>query len=482
MPGTASIKNDHIALTGTSMRSAAKRITAFVFALALALSLVPASAYADVRTSDIICGNTVESLGLSTADCASINAQYAYVVSSDGMVYMERDADTQTQIASVTKVMTALVALTYGDADNTTITVSDNAASVGESSAGLQSGDSMNLRTALKALLLSSGNDAAVAIAESMGDAIKATLQEQGDTSVPDNAYDAFVYAMNKKASELGMTNSVFANPHGLDDDVAEDGMYSTARDVSKMCIAAMDYELFRSIVSTDAETIQVTREGAAADIALESTDELLGEYEGACGIKTGFTDKAGYCFAGCVERDGEYLYAIVLNSDSATQRFSDAEALDEWVYNNTVDYALAQSSETTSYTVDETTTTVPVVAYVAHNGWTDRTFKATLADPDATVEVFALNGNVSQDYVFDDVSGNIVAGQKVGTAYYYQHNKVVATVDIVAAEDCAAPNFIEGIAIWWQRLFSGVSGDQTVAKSTIVNTTPLIFGGNAEN
>ena len=93
---------------------------------------------------------------------------------------------------------------------------------------------------------------------------------------------------------------------------------------------------------------------------------------------------------------------------------------------------------------------------------------------------MFALEGNVSQKLEFDTVSGEVSVGQKVGTATFYQHNKEIASCDIVAAESCSAPNFIDGIGIWWDRLWRGFNGQQTSAESVVVNTTPLIYGSNA--
>lgn len=460
------------------------RLCAGLAAAALALSCgivaLPEAAFADVRGSDVIAGQTVEARGLAAADCPNIAANHAYLVSDDGTVYFERDADTQSNIASITKVMTALVALQYGDPSTTTITISQTAASIGESSAMLQTGDTLTLEAALKALMICSGNDAAQGIAESMGDSIRQQLVDSGEEGVPENGYDAFVYAMNKNAQELGMTDSLFANPHGLDFDEHDAEMHCSAHDVALMCAEAMKNDLFRSIVATDETTIQVNRQGQTADVKLESTDVLLGVYEGACGIKTGFTDKAGECFAGAVERDGVRLYAIVLDSTSEAQRFTDAQTLDDWVFDNTIDYPLVTSDETVSYEQDGQTHTVPVVANVPHSGWIDKTFKATLADPDATVEVFSYDGNVSQEVSFDTVSGDVQPGQKVGTVTYYQHNEVIATADLVAAESCAAPGFFEGIGIWWDRLFRGIAGDQTVAEGSVVSTTPLIYGANA--
>ncbi len=465
---------------GAILFSFKRACVALVAAAAIAFSVAPASAYADVRSTDNANGLTVEQRALSASQFPNIAANYAILVDDEGRVYFERDADTQVQIASVTKTMTAIVALEYGDLQNTQITVSQNAASIGESSAMLLAGDTMNLETALKAMMICSGNDAATAIAESMGQQIKQALNDKGDPNVPDGAFDAFVYAMNKKAKNLGMTDSLFANPHGLDFDQYNADMHCSARDVSIMVTEAMKNDTFRSIVSTANTTIQVQRNGASADVKLESTDILLGNYDGACGVKTGFTEKAGECFAGATSRNGKTLYAIVLDSTTEAQRFADAKALDEWVFGNTIDYSLAHSSETTTYTQKGEEVTVPVVANVSHSGWMNKTFKATLADPEASVSVFAFDGNVSQEVEYDNVSGDVQPGQKVGTIKFYQHNEVIAQQNLVAAESCAAPNFIEGIGIWWERLWKGFSGEQTQAESTLVNTTPIIYGNSS--
>ena len=170
-----------------------------------------------------------------------------------------------------------------------------------------------------------------------------------------------------------------------------------------------------------------------------------------------------------------------MLGSSTEAQRFTDATTLDDWVYDNTIDYPLVHSNETATYTTNKgTTATVPVVANVSHSGWMDKTFKATLSDPTASVKVFSLDGIVSQDVQFDTVSGDVKPGQKVGTVTFYQHNEVIAQQDLVAAENCPAPNPIEGIGIWWNRLFAGFSGEKTQADSSVVNTTPLIYGSNA--
>ena len=423
-------------------------------------------AWAGVRKADVVAGETVESRGLTTSQCPSIDAKYAYVVDEDGTVYFERDPDTQTHIASVTKIMTAIVALENASLD-TKITVSHEAATIGESSAALKEGDVLTLEDALKALLTSSGNDAAIAIADAVG----------GSLGGADKAAQAaFVEAMNAKAAELGCTNTIFANPHGLDFEKSVGDMPSTARDVATMAAYAMKNDTFRSIVSKDKATIQVTRaDGSAASLELESTDELIGVYEGACGIKTGFTSLAGECFAGACNRDGKDLYAIVLDSSSEQQRFTDATTLFDWVYDHDVSYPYAHASETTTMSWDGSSRDVPVVAEVALPDWTDKTVKATFADPDGALKVFSLNGNVSCTMTFNAPSGAVKQGDKVGSAVFKQHNQVLATVDLVSCEDVAAPNPIEVIGTGFSRFLANFTGAQTVAQSVDLNDTPLI-------
>lgn len=438
-------------------------------ALFLSFALVLAGispVYADVRLADIVYGESVEDRSLSVAQCPSIDAQYAYVMDTDGTVYFQRNADTETQIASITKVMTAIVALENASLD-TTITVSAAAAAIGESSASLKEGDVLTLDQALTAMLISSGNDAALAIAETLG----APWAVSGQSAV-----QAFAEKMNEKADELGMEHSVFENPHGLDFDAYAGSLHSTARDVAIMCAHAMQNEVFRGIVRQSSAKVTLTREGEKAEIDLESTDLMLDEYEGACGIKTGFTALAGASFAGACERNGKTYIAVVINSSSENQRFTDCETLFDWVFAHQKNYQIINSTETVTVTKNGQEQSVPVVAYVAHEGWIDKTIAATVDDPDQTIPLFDLQGNVSQEVEFNKVTEDVHVGDKLGTLTFKQHNEVLATVTIISCEDVAAPNMFEGIGIWFQRLFAGFSHEQTSASSVLVNTTPLII------
>ena len=167
--------------------------------------------------------------------------------------------------------MTALVALDYGgDPTQTEITVSQEAASIGESTAGLRAGDVLTLEAAIKALMIPSGNDAGQALAESLGPKILEELQKDKsipEDEMPQNGYDAFVYAMNKKALALGMNDAHFSNPHGLDYDQFSGDMHCSAQNVSIMARAAMENELFRSVVATPKTTISVKRGESWVDL-----------------------------------------------------------------------------------------------------------------------------------------------------------------------------------------------------------------------
>ncbi|MBR3689599.1 MAG: D-alanyl-D-alanine carboxypeptidase [Eggerthellaceae bacterium] len=455
-----------------------------LLALCLSVPLLPGKAHADVLDTDVLAGISVEQRGVSPALCPNISASSAILIDEEGRVLFERNVDQQQHIASVTKIMTAIVAL-EGFPLDTPITVTEEAAKIGESSAGLQQGDTMTLDTALHGLLISSGNDAAISISDTLGGLLRATggiapegyeLPSIQITEGMSNT-DIFVAVMNAKAAQLGMNDSLFANPHGLDTGSYDKEMYSTARDVANMAAYAMKNETFRAIVAQEGYILNINHaDGTPGTIELKSTDMLIGKYDGACGVKTGYTEQAGQCFAGACSRDGYDIYAIVLNCASVEQRFDDAKQLYNWYYNNCVTYSLANSDVVAPVNLNGETLEAPIVAEVAHHSWLDKTVQATIADPKQSIDVFAFDGNISQEFKLDDVSGNVSVGQKLGTISYYQHNEHIATVDVVAAENVAAPGIIENLKIAWERLWLNIKGEPTHAESVILNETPLIY------
>jgi len=233
------------------------------------------------------------------AEAISTSATASVLMDVDsGRVLYEHNADRQMLIASTTKILTALVAIREGNLSDT-VKVSREAAYTEGSSMYLKEGEQLTLETLLYGLMLCSGNDAAVAIAQHVG----------GST-------EAFVAMMNETAQELGMSNSSFANPNGLDADTH----FSTARDMAILACAAMNNETLVRIASTKSVTI--------GGRTMTNHNKLLSYQEGCLGLKTGFTKAAGRTLVSCAERSGQRLAAVTLQDGND---WADHQALFEY-------------------------------------------------------------------------------------------------------------------------------------------------------
>ncbi len=208
----------------------------------------------------------------------------------------EKNADTNLPMASTTKVLTAIMIIDDCDL-NETVTVPKQAEGTEGSSVYLRAGEQYSVRDLLYGLMLRSGNDCAVTLA----------LHHSG-------SLEAFAHKMNEKAALLGAENSRFANPHGLPDK----RHYTTAHDLALIAAYAMENETFREIVSTK----------FYAPHRWKNKNKMLWEYDGAIGVKTGFTMQAGRCLVTSAERDGMKLVCVALNSPQMYERT--AELLDE--------------------------------------------------------------------------------------------------------------------------------------------------------
>lgn len=245
---------------------------------------------------------------------------------STGKVLMELNADEKLSPASITKVMTILLVMEALDEGKITledkITASQNASSKGGSQIWLKEGEVMTVHELLKATVIASANDACTALGEYIA----------GDET-------AFVSMMNEKAKALGMTNTCFENCSGLDDTVTNH--YSTARDVAIMSCELMKHDKIKEYTTIWMDSL---RNG---DTQLVNTNKLIRYYDGATGLKTGTTSKAGYCVSATAERDGMELVAVVLGSDNSNERFEDAKKMLSWgfanytIYKPEIDYSL---------------------------------------------------------------------------------------------------------------------------------------------
>ena len=209
-----------------------------------------------------------------------------------GRVIYEKDAHTQRRIASITKIMTAILAIESGKM-NDMVKVSENAVRSEGSSIYLKSGEKISLEDLVYGLMLRSGNDAATAIAEHVGGSL-----------------DGFVYLMNQKAQELGMADTHFANPHGLDD---HEDHYSSAYDMALLTKYAMDNDQYKKIAGT--EKYRSENPDGEWDRVWKNKNKLLtGLYEYTTGGKTGYTKRAKRTLVSTAEKDGVELIAVTLN------------------------------------------------------------------------------------------------------------------------------------------------------------------------
>ncbi|HRX13808.1 MAG TPA: D-alanyl-D-alanine carboxypeptidase family protein [Eubacteriales bacterium] len=264
-----------------------KKIGYFLLTVICALTiLLPSIAFADSNaepTQNFYLDN-INVCGYS----AQTSAQSAVVMEiNSGRVLFSKNADIRLPMASTTKIMTALVAVELCDV-NEPVNIDKKAIGVEGSSVYLRLGETLTVKELLYGLMLRSGNDCAVALAIHIGGSI-----------------ENFAELMNAKAAYLGLKNTHFVNPHGLHDDAH----YTSAYDLAVISCEAMKNPTFREIVSTKKVTIGNGEEKRL----LLNKNKLLYNYENACGVKTGYTKRAGRCFVGAAD-NGTELVCVVLN------------------------------------------------------------------------------------------------------------------------------------------------------------------------
>lgn len=224
---------------------------------------------------------------------------------STGTVLFEKNSAEKRSPASITKIMTMLLTVEAVESGkislNDTVTASEHACSMGGSQIWLENGETMVLSDLLKSVAVGSANDAAVALAEYIS-----------------GSEEAFAALMNKRAAELSMNDTHFVNASGLD----TDGHISTAADVAKMACELLKHDIIKNYTTIWMDSV---RNGKTQ---LVNTNKLIRFYEGATGLKTGTTDKAGYCVTASAKKNGMELVAVILDGQTSDLRFSAAKAL----------------------------------------------------------------------------------------------------------------------------------------------------------
>lgn len=299
---------------------------ACIAAAALAVAIIALTLRGNVDTTPSSDGGTDTAATQTTRKTLpksfiDTNTFSPYVVlydATDKQVLYSKNADAKCYPASLTKLVTALVALDHTAAEEV-ITVGSEVSMIaaGSSRAYLTTGTKLTMTQLLQALLLPSGNDAAYVIAVNVGRTIA------GDPALDRYAaVSKFCEAMNKKAADLGCTGTKFCNPDGYH----EDGHYTTANDMLKVALATLENPLLCEIVGTPRVQTNLV---SGQRVDWQNSNRLLQPdnaytYQGAFGLKTGSTDEAGYCLAACAKRDGRTTVSIVMGADSENGRWDD--------------------------------------------------------------------------------------------------------------------------------------------------------------
>ena len=336
----------------------------------------------------------------SEAVIQSLSAKSAILMEmSSGQVLMEKNADEKLPPASITKIMTLLLVMEELDAGTITledkVTASREASSKGGSQIWLKEGETMTVHELIKATAVASANDASTALAEYIA----------GDET-------AFVARMNTRAIELGMTNTNFENCSGLDD--TAENHYTTARDIAIMSRELMKHEKIKEYTTIWMDSL---RNG---ETELVNTNRLVRFYEGATGLKTGTTSKAGYCISATAQREGMELVAVVLGSDNSTDRFEDAKKLLNWGFAN---YSIYEPQIDTTLITD-----VTVLC-----GEQDK-ITPVVKNPQPILIKKGTEEQVTQRVdICIDVEAPVEKGQKLGAVYFEKDGEVISSCPIIS-------------------------------------------------
>jgi D-alanyl-D-alanine carboxypeptidase (penicillin-binding protein 5/6) len=328
------------------------------------------------------------------------------LVDDTGRVLFAREADAERPNASTTKMVTALVTVARAEVGEV-VTVSPSAAATGGGGLDLQAGDTFTVEALLYALLLSSSNDSAVALAEHVA-----------------GSEGAFVVEMNELAAELGARHTRFANAHGLD----TPGHYSSARDLARIAVALLRRPLLAEIVGASAAVVQAP----SGSLDVENRNVLLESYPGAIGVKTGFTAGAGDTLVAAARRHHRVLVAVAMGAVSAA---ADSAALLDYGWERLARGVLVKESDPVGELVFGSGATAVVAARTVRGSAHPERVSVTL-EPD------------------DSVALPVRAGQKVGTATLTAGGRTVGSVPALASDDVGSAN-----ESWASRAVSSVIG-----------------------
>jgi D-alanyl-D-alanine carboxypeptidase (penicillin-binding protein 5/6) len=350
------------------------------------------------------------------AGVPNVNARAFFVVdATTGDVLAQRSANTRLPVASITKLMTVLVTLEHARLGDV-VTVVRQAAAVGESTIGLRPGERITVRDLLAAALIQSANDAADALADSVG---------HGNDA-------AFVALMNAQARRLGLTGTHFVRADGLD----APGHVSTARDVTRLAQELMKRPVVRSLVRQQSAVI-------AGGRTLHTWNDLLGVFRGLVGVKTGHTGAAGWCEVARVKRDGLDVYATILGSPTRSQRNSDLAALLRWAF----------SVERPAWVIPRGR------VYVRASAGYGRAAVPLVAPRPVLRPVRVDRPLVERVVAPAALALPVHRGDRLGEVRVYSGGRLVAREPLVAARSASRPGFFGKLGFYGGHTFSHIGG-----------------------
>ena len=332
------------------------------------------------------------------------------IEASTGEILFEKNADEKLHPASMTKMMSMLLIIEAIEDGvlkwDQVIQVSENASSMGGSQILLETGEKMSVLDLFKGVAIASGNDAVVALAEAVA-----------------GSESNFVSMMNKRAKELGLTNTNFKNPHGLDDD----NHYSTSRDMS---IIAKELVKHDEVLKYTKVYEDYLRENTDRKIWLVNTNRLVRFYDGVDGLKTGYTEKAGYCMTATAMKDGMRIIAVVMGEETSKIRNQEVSEM--------LDYAFAQ------YKVVNMLSNKNLGKYRVSNGKEEYVNVVPTSEVTMLKKKSESNDNLSYEVKVKNLKAPIKKGDNIGNLIIKENGNAVRTLTLTTDKDISKASFLD--------------------------------------
>lgn len=358
-----------------------------------------------------------------SSDVINLKSQSGIIIEADtGKVLFEKDADTKRAPASMTKIMTMLLIVEELEKGNISlkdeVTISERAASMGGSQIYLEKGSTATVEELLTTIAVGSANDSAVAMAEKIGGTV-----------------ENFVVLMNKRAKELGANNTTFKNPHGLD----EEGHETTARDMALIAKEVVKHDNIIKLSSTYETTI---RHKNGKSLWLVNTNSLIKFYSGLDGLKTGFTDKAGYCLTGTMKRNDMRLITVVMHAETKEDRNTDTINMMEYAYSMYNKKTLVSSENYLGNMFIDNAKSRKVKYYLEK-------------DANVIVDKNTREVNYKYDIELDNIKAPLKKGDKIGTLKLNYNNEII-DYNLIVKEDVYKSNFFTRMKNYFKDILNG--------------------------